>query len=116
MFVATEKEPQTFENLLSQHTLKGRRSTERKDRWPTAPWWTAFLKTDGGFHLTVAPRDDSADKSYRWLLRSVAPTFARLYDKMGQALVEELLKQGRRCNCGSAPSGPLVKTLIVTAQ
>lgn len=82
--------------ILGCLDFKERGPSERRERWPTAAWWTQFLGTDQRFHLEIAPRDKSDERSYRWMCRSVAPTFARLYDGgQGQGLVDELLALGR---------------------
>ena len=86
--------------ILGYLRFRERGATERKDRWPTASWWTDFLGTEKRFQLTVTPRDVTKDKSRLWLLHGVARTFARYYDAEGEAFLKEMLERGRRRNSG----------------
>ena len=77
--------------------FKERGKSDRRERWPTAAWWTAFLGTEESLRLQVAPRDVSLEKSLQWLLRQVSPAFARVYDSgLHPRLVQEMLANGRR--------------------
>ena len=86
--------------MLNYLRFRERGTTGRKDRWPTASWWKGFLETENSFRLSVASRDENTDRSLQWLLRVVGPTFARYYATKGEALVEEMLEQGRRRSSG----------------
>ena len=82
--------------LLGCLDFKVRGSTERRERWTTEEWWTLFLGITERFHLETAPRDESLEKSYRWLLHKVCRAFAIVYDSPSYpTLVEDLLKHGR---------------------
>ena len=81
--------------LLGYLDFKVRGSTERRERWVTEEWWTRFLGTTERFHLETAPRDESLEKSYRWLLRFVSRVFARVYhSEIGKNIVAEMLSHG----------------------
>ena len=59
--------------------FKVRGGAERRDRRIMEDWWTRFLGTTECFHLETAPRNESLEKSYYWLLRIVSCVFAMVY-------------------------------------
>jgi len=83
--------------LLGCLDFKVKGSSERRERWATEEWWTRFLGTTERFHLETAPRNESLEKSYYWLLRIVSRVFAMVYYSGSYpALVEDMLEQGRQ--------------------
>ncbi len=82
--------------LLSYLNFKVQGRDKRRCRWKTESWWTTFLGTTRRRRLEVAPRNVSLEKTYRWLIRSVAPAFARVYDSgIGEQLITQMLAHGR---------------------
>lgn len=81
--------------LLGCLGFKVRGTAGRRERWKTEEWWTAFLGTEERFHLGTAPRDESMQKSYDWLIRCVSRIFTLVYySKIGKNLVADLLAHG----------------------
>ena len=82
--------------LLGYLDFKVRGTAERRCRWKTEGWWTTFLGTARRCRLEVAPRNVSMENTYRWLIRSVAPAFARVHDSgIGEQLITQMLAHGR---------------------
>jgi len=95
--VAEGKEDVVPATLLGCVDFKVRGSAERRERWTTEAWWTRFLGTTERFHLETAPRNESLEKSYYWLLRIVSRVFAMVYYSGSYpALIEDMLEQGRQ--------------------
>ena len=87
--------------LLGCLDFKERGTTERRERWPTAEWWTQFLGTVQRFRLETAPRAANLEKSYSWLMRQVARAFASVHDSgRYETLVADMLSQGRQKHDG----------------
>jgi len=83
--------------LLSCLAFKECSTTNRRERWPTAVWWTRFLGTRERFCLQLAPRNTSVEKLYHWLFRQVSRAIATVYDSgLYPTLWEDLLKNGRQ--------------------
>lgn len=82
--------------LLNCLDFKERGSSVRRDRWPTAAWWTSFLGTNQRFQLETAPRSESLEKSHRWLIKQASRAFANVYDSgLYDTFIDDLLAQGR---------------------
>ena len=83
--------------LLGYLDFKERGTTDRRDRWPTADWWTQFLGTEQRFRLETAPRNVSLEKSYFWFIKQCSRLFALIYDS-GEypAFLEDVLTEGRK--------------------
>lgn len=83
--------------LLGCVDFKVRGSAERRERWATEQWWTRFLGTTERFHLETAPRNESLEKSYNWLMHTVSRALVTVHDSASYpALIEDLLKHGRQ--------------------
>ena len=83
--------------LLSCLNFKECGSSVRRDRWPTAAWWTSFLGTNQRFQLETAPRNESLEKSHRWLIKQASRAFANVHDSgLYDTLIDDLLAQGRQ--------------------
>ena len=84
------------EVLLGCLAFKERGTTDRRERWPTAKWWTRFLDTEECFRLQTAPRNGSLEQLYHWLIRQVSRALATLHDSgLYPTLWDDLLAQGR---------------------
>lgn len=84
------------EVLLGCLAFKECGTTDRRERWPTAEWWTRFLGTEECFRLQNAPRNGSLEKLYCWLIRQCSRALATLHDSgLYPTLWSDLLEQGR---------------------
>jgi len=82
--------------LLSCLDFKGKGRSKRRERLPTAAWWTVFLGTEQRFQLQTAPRSQSIEKTHDWMMTQMARGYASVVDSgLYPTFHEDLLKQGR---------------------
>jgi putative DNA relaxase len=79
---------------LLDFKVKGNHS--QKERWDTQTWWDFFLNGAAKIRLTIAPMVRSLEKSYAWVIKQVAPTFAMIVAAYNGdlSIVDELIKEG----------------------
>jgi hypothetical protein len=54
-----------------------------RERWVSVGWWSAFLGFAERATLALLPALRTVEKAVQWLVRSVAPTLAVLWDVAG---------------------------------
>ena len=82
--------------LLSYLDFKDKGRSTRRERLPTAAWWTQFLGTKKRFQLQTAPRNQSIEKTHDWMMKQMARGYASVVDSgLYPTFHEDLLKQGR---------------------
>lgn len=91
-----------FGLLRNYIAFRKKSSDPNRSRLPYAEWWTQFLGEVERIQLGTG-RANESEKRVDWFVTTMDKTLARVVDKHGHAILQEMVESGRRKNARKEP-------------